>query len=70
MKSCFYIFAGALRFFALFLPVTPLLSRAWNRLLRAVPGKRSGKREDVIVGLFMKNGGSNSVTAVGKQETN
>ena len=69
-RSRFHIFAGALRFFVLFLPVPPLLSRAWNRLLQAVPGKRSGKREEVIVGLFMKNGGRISVTAVGKQETN
>ena len=75
-RSRFYIFAGVLRFFAgalnffaLFLPVPPLLSD-WNRLLQAVPGKRSGKGEEVIIGLFMKNGGRISVTAVGKQETN
>ena len=66
-RSRFCIFAGDLSFFALFLPVPPLLSRAWNRLLHAVPGKRSGKREEVIVGLFMKNGGRISVTAVGKR---
>ena len=56
----------------IFLPVpydyaTFPLSRAWNRLLEAVSGKRSGNREEVIVGLFMKNGGRISVTAVGKR---
>ena len=56
----------------IFLPVpyayaTSLQSRAWKRLLQAVPGKRSRKREEVIVGLFMKNGGRISITAVEKR---
>ena len=62
--SRFYIFAVALRLRA------SVQSRAWNRLLQAVPGKRSGKRVEVTVGLFMKNGGRISVTAVGKQSRN
>ena len=43
--------------------------------LQALPGKRSGKREEVIIGhvpltltpLFLKNGGKISVTVVGKR---
>ena len=63
-RSRFYIFAVALHLRA------SLLSRAWNRLLQAVPSKRSRKREEVIVGLFMKNGGRIFVTAVGKRSRN
>ena len=60
-RSRVYIFAGALR-----LRDIPTIE-SLERLLQAVPGKRSGKREEVIVGLFMKNGRRISVTAVGKR---